>query len=69
MLHALWGSYSAPARRPGVDEAELDMNRGGPYAHGHRPRLWEWLGIGKGAMDSPRRSVDRELQEDWPIEY
>jgi hypothetical protein len=45
------------------------MNRGGPYAHGHRPRLWEWLGIGKGAMDSPRRSVDRELQEDWPIEY
>ncbi len=69
MLHALWGSYSAPARTAGVDESELDMNRREPRPHGHKPRLWERLGIKRGAMGSPRRSVDRELQEDWPIEY
>ena len=72
MLHALWRIYSAPARPSVVDEPELDMNRHEPQPQGHKPRLhsvWDWFGKGGGAMGSPRRSVDRELQEDWPTQY
>lgn len=69
MLHGLWRTYSAPARPSAIDESELDMNRYEPQPQGHKPRLWTWFGIGGGAMGSPRRSVDRELQEDWPTQY
>jgi len=69
MLHVLWRSYSAPVRPAVVGESELDMNRREPQPHAHKPRLWNWFGKGDGAMASPRRSVDRELQEDWPTQY
>lgn len=70
MLHALWRGYSGPVRPSVVGESELDMNRHEPQPHGHKPRLWSWFGVGGGGvMGSPRRSVDRELQEDWPTQY
>jgi len=69
MWEALWRVHNGSARTPIVGESEMDMNRHGPRPHGHRPRLWDWLRIGGGVIGSPRRSVDRELQEDWPTEY
>ena len=72
MLHALWRPYNVSAPPSVIDEPELDMNRHEPQSPGSKPRrhsVWGWFGKGGGAMGSPRRSVDRELQEDWPTQY
>jgi hypothetical protein len=69
MLHALWRTHHASDRPRAVDEAEMDMSRCGLRSPGHKTRLFAvlgWFGRGGGAIEAPRRSVDRELQENWP---
>ena len=72
MLHALWRTDDASDRPRSVAEAEMDMNRRGLRSPGHKMRLLAvlgWFGRGGGAIEAPRRSVDRELQENWPTQY
>jgi len=70
MLRALWRTANASDRPRTVDEAEMDMNRNRARSVGRpRTRLYlalMWLGASSGAIEAPRRSVDRELQENWP---
>ena len=70
MLHALWRTADVSDRPRTVDEAEMDMNRNRARSVG-RPKArlslaLVWLGGRSGAIEAPRRSVDRELQENWP---
>ena len=52
-----------------VNEPELDMNRTRPRASGFSRliELLRWLTpISREVVGPPRRSVGRELEEDWP---
>ncbi len=71
MLHAIWRTADVLDRPRTVDEAEMDMNRNRALSAG-RPRTHlslalVWLGGRSRAIAAPRRSVDRELQENWPV--
>ncbi len=69
MFQALWRTHNASDRPRTVDEAEMDMNRNRARSAGHKARLYMalvWLGGSGRAMEAPRRSVDRELHDNWP---
>lgn len=68
-----WGRMEANRVSPGLSsrvvEHELDMNRKRVRELIALNRLRELLRVltpGGGAMGSPMRSIDRELQEAWP---
>jgi hypothetical protein len=62
-------TYQKQNRSGRVIEAELDMNRLAerPSTAGRILELWRWLmPLGRHTVGTPKRSVERELEEAWP---